>query len=119
MTGGFGYKKNVACYNMSGFVQNLPELHIGRQYHACAGYINEFNQKVEMLLLNNPISFVEEIPVERSYYRRPSAIKNQRGESKIPSNAVFCAPKPLVGGFGCDELVRYGIRELSPAIPRI
>ena len=26
---------------------------------------------------------------------------------------VFCVPKPLVGGFGCDELVLYGIRELA------
>ena len=31
------------------------------------------------------------------------AIKNQRGASKIP----------LVGGFGCDELVLYGIRLLA------
>ena len=38
---------------------------------------------------------------ERSYYRRPYAIKNQRGASK----------KPLVGGFGCEELVLYGIRD--------
>ena len=30
----------------------------------------------------------------------PYAIKNQRGASK----------KPLVGGFGCEELVLYGIR---------
>ena len=35
----------------------------------------------------------------------PYAIKNQRGASK----------KLLVGGFGCDELVLYGIRELAPA----
>ena len=33
----------------------------------------------------------------------PYAIKNQRGASK----------KPLVGGFGCDELVLYGIRVLA------
>ena len=26
---------------------------------------------------------------------------------------VFCVPKPLVGGFGGDELVLYGIRELA------
>ena len=26
---------------------------------------------------------------------------------------VFSVPKPLVGGFGCDELVLYGIRELA------
>ena len=39
--------------------------------------------------------------MERSYYRRPYAIKNQRGASK----------KPLVGGFGCEELVLYSIRD--------
>ena len=26
---------------------------------------------------------------------------------------VFCVPKPLVGGFECDELDLYGIRELA------
>ena len=35
----------------------------------------------------------------------PYAIKNQRGASK----------KPLVGGFGCDELVLYGIRDTGIA----
>ena len=44
---------------------------------------------------------------ESSYYRRLYAIKNQRGTSK----------KPLVGGFGCDELVLYGIRD-TVANPR-
>ena len=34
----------------------------------------------------------------------PYDIKNQRGASK-----------PLVGGFGCDELVLYGIRLLVTA----
>jgi len=27
--------------------------------------------------------------------------------------AILCVPKPLVGGFGCDKLVLYGIRELA------
>ena len=36
----------------------------------------------------------------------PYAIKNQRGASK----------KPLVGGFGCNELVLYGIRMLAGQI---
>ena len=36
-------------------------------------------------------------------------MKNQRGASKIPSRGS------KVGGFGCDELVLYGIRELAPA----
>ena len=35
----------------------------------------------------------------------PYAIKNQRGASK----------KTLVGGFGCDELVLYGIRDTGGA----
>ena len=35
----------------------------------------------------------------------PYAIKNQRGASK----------KPLVGGFGCDELVLYCIRDTGGA----
>ena len=46
MTGGFGYRKKVAVYDMSGFVENLPELNIGRQYHGCASFLNEFNQRV-------------------------------------------------------------------------
>ena len=36
------------------------------------------------------------------------AIKNQRGASK----------KPLVGGFGCNELVLYGIRVLAEQLLR-
>ena len=40
---------------------------------------------------------------EKSYNRRPYAIQNQRGASK----------KPLVGDFGCNELVLYGIRVLA------
>ena len=39
------------------------------------------------------------------------AKKNQRGASRDPLG--LCVPKPLVGGFGCDELVLYGIRELA------
>ena len=47
---------------------------------------------------------------------RPNVIKNQRGASKIPSR-VFCVPKPLVGGFGCDKLVFYGIRKALRSKP--
>ena len=46
LTGGFGYRKKVAVYDMSGFVENLAELNIGRQYHGCASFLNEFNQRV-------------------------------------------------------------------------
>ena len=30
-----------------------------------------------------------------------------------PIMGIFCVPKPLVVGFGCDELVLYDIRELA------
>ena len=40
------------------------------------------------------------------------AIKNQRKARNAPSRGHF-VPKPLVGGFGCLELVLYGIRELA------
>ena len=62
------------------------------------------------------------------------AIKNQLGHPKPPScsslvlygirigdfharKGPICVPNPLVGGFGCDELVLYGIRELAQEIP--
>ena len=41
----------------------------------------------------------------------PYAIKNQRGASKEPLVGGFLRSKPLVGGFGCNELVLYGIRD--------
>ena len=31
----------------------------------------------------------------------------------MPPLGIFCVPKSLVGGFGCDELVLYGIRLLA------
>ena len=40
------------------------------------------------------------------------AIKNQRKARNAPSRGHF-VPKPLVGGFGCLELVLYGIGELA------
>ena len=42
----------------------------------------------------------------------PYAIKNQRKARNAPSRGHF-VPKPLVWGFGCLELVLYGIRELA------
>ena len=48
---------------------------------------------------------------ERICYRRPHAIKNQRKARNAPSRGHF-VPKPLVGGFGCLELVLHGIRLL-------
>ena len=50
------------------------------------------------------------LPDLGGYY--PYAIKNQRKARNAPSGGHF-VPKPLVGGFGCLELVLYGIRELT------
>ena len=44
--------------------------------------------------------------------RHPYAIKNQR-RARNTSLGVFFFSKPLVEGFGLDELVLYGIRELA------
>ena len=34
---------------------------------------------------------------------------------KYPPRGILRSKAPIVGGFGCDELVLYGIRELAPA----
>ena len=46
LTGGFGNRRDVSVYSMSGFVRNLPDLNVGRQYHACARYQNQYDQNV-------------------------------------------------------------------------
>ena len=46
VTGGFGNRKDVSVYSMSGFVQNLPDLNVGRQYHACARYQDQSGKNV-------------------------------------------------------------------------
>ena len=45
----------------------------------------------------------------------PICHKEPARSKQNTSNAmgVFCGPKPLVGGFGRDELVLYGISELA------
>ena len=48
----------------------------------------------------------------QNIFTYPYAIKNQRKARNAPSRGHF-VPKPLVGGFGCLELVLYGIRELA------
>ena len=48
LTGGFGNRKDVSVYSMSGLVRNLPDLHEGRQYHACARFTDEYGQNVEI-----------------------------------------------------------------------
>ena len=50
---------------------------------------------------------------ERSYYRRPYAIKNQRGASKIPPNGGILRSKAPSRGLWMPELVLYGIRLLA------
>ena len=46
ITGGFGNRRDVSVYSMAGFVKNLPDLNVGRQYHACARYQDQNGAKV-------------------------------------------------------------------------
>ena len=46
LTGGFGNRKDVTVYSMAGFERNLPDLLVGRQYHACASFLDKHNHKV-------------------------------------------------------------------------
>ena len=48
LTGGFGNRKDVSVYSMKGFERNLPNLNVGRQYHACTSYQNKYKKKVEI-----------------------------------------------------------------------
>ena len=48
LTGGFGNRRDVSVYSLSGFERNLADLNIGRQYHACASYIDKYSQKVKI-----------------------------------------------------------------------
>ena len=46
LTGGYGNRKDVTVYTMAGFERNLPDLMVGRQYHACASFVDIDNHKV-------------------------------------------------------------------------
>ena len=39
LTGGFGNRREVTVYDINGFVEDLPLLNIGRQYHACSSFV--------------------------------------------------------------------------------
>ena len=43
LTGGFGNRRDVTAYNLDGFVEDLPLLNIGRQYHACSSFVQGSN----------------------------------------------------------------------------
>ena len=43
LTGGFGNRREVTLYNLDGFVEDLPLLNIGRQYHACSSFVQGSN----------------------------------------------------------------------------
>merc|ERR1711981_1296234 len=45
LTGGFGNRKDVVRYSMSGFEGNLPDLNVGRQYHACSRFTDQYGKK--------------------------------------------------------------------------
>ena len=41
LTGGYESKKKVQQYNLAGSMGRLPNLNIGRQWHACGQYIQD------------------------------------------------------------------------------
>ena len=45
----------------------------------------------------------------------PSVIRIVGFHARKGPMGVFCVPKSLVGGFGCDELVLYGIKDTGVA----
>ena len=38
-------------YSTSGFAGNLPDLNVGRQYHACSRFTDQYGQNVRIFLL--------------------------------------------------------------------
>ena len=93
LTGGFGYKKKVAVYDMSGFVQSLPDLHIGRQYHACACYKNDLNQKVEIFLKCVLILMIYILDIFSDGWLHRHPKHKIHGDSQSWSNSLgYCGP---------------------------
>ena len=50
LTGGLGNRRDVTVYSLTGFERNLPRLQVGREYHACASYLNTNDEKVEIFI---------------------------------------------------------------------
>ena len=50
ITGGEDTGDQATLYNRQGFVKDLPRLNTGREYHGCAMFINQDNEKVLFLL---------------------------------------------------------------------
>ena len=48
VTGGYGNRKDVLRYSMTGFEGFLPFLNEGRQYHACARYTDQYGKNVKL-----------------------------------------------------------------------
>ena len=46
LTGGYTTRNKVSVYSMTGFLKHLAKLNVGRQYHACASYIDNYGRKV-------------------------------------------------------------------------
>ena len=51
ITGGFGNRRDVTVYSMSGLKRNLADLNVGRQYHACSRFTDQYGQNVRIFLL--------------------------------------------------------------------
>ena len=65
LTGGFGNRNEVSVYSLSGFEGNLPDLNIGRQYHACASYKDGEKNVGIKYHINKNISINQEAEYEK------------------------------------------------------
>ena len=50
ITGGLSTQKTVSRYNITGWVQDLAELNVGRQTHGCSSYYKNGAQVVSVTL---------------------------------------------------------------------
>ena len=46
ITGGFNTLSTASIYSVDGWVEDLPDLLIGRQYHGCGHYVNNDDKMV-------------------------------------------------------------------------
>ena len=47
---GSGNPKQVSQYGLEGFIEDLPELNIGRNDHACAGYYDDTDHFILLVM---------------------------------------------------------------------
>ena len=91
-SGGFGNRRDVSVYSLSGFKENLPDLHVGRQYHACARYQDQYGKNVSTLNRTEMCCSVD----DSSFRYFSSQVASMAQNCAINNGAEVV----LTGGFG-------------------